>query len=145
MARTAARQLGIEFIEREARSVDELRTSLRTLKTGEGDALFIVSDGMVISQAQLIVDVAQSNKLMTMFTERSSVVRGGLSSYGVNYYTIGRLAAKYVHKVLLGASPADLPVERSDRLELVINARIAREMGLTIPREVLVQADEVIK
>jgi ABC-type uncharacterized transport system substrate-binding protein len=76
---------------------------------------------------------------------RSDVVGGGLASYGPSYYAVGRLAATYVHRVLLGASPADLPVQRFDRFELVLNGRTAREIGLTIPPSVLVRADEVIK
>jgi len=63
----------------------------------------------------------------------------------VNYYAVGRLAAKYVHRVLLGTSPAELPVERIDRLELVINLKTARALGLTIPQSVLGRADEVIQ
>jgi len=96
---------------------------------------------MVISQAQSILDAAKAKKLLTMFTDRSDVVSGGLASYGPNYYAVGRLAAAYVHRV----SPADLPVERFDRFELVLNARAAREIGFTIPTSVLVRADEVIK
>jgi putative ABC transport system substrate-binding protein len=100
---------------------------------------------MVISQAQLFVEAAKAKKVPTMFNDRSMVVGGGLASYGVSYYAVGRLAATYVHRVLLGASPADLPVERFDRFELVLNARTARDIGLTIPPSVLVRADEVIK
>jgi putative ABC transport system substrate-binding protein len=141
----AAQQLGIEFVEQEVRSVEELRAALRTLKTEERDALFLVGDAMVISQAQWIVETAKAKKLLTMFTNRSDVLAGGLASYGPSYYAVGRLAATYVHRVLLGASPADLPVERFDRFELVLNARTAREIGLTIPPAVLIRADEVIK
>jgi putative ABC transport system substrate-binding protein len=143
--KAAAHQLGIEFVEQEVRSVEELRAALRTLKTEEGDALFLVGDAMVISQAQLIVDTAKAKKLPTMFTNRSDVSGGGLASYGPSYYAVGRLAATYVHRVLLGASPADLPVERFDRFELVLNGRTAREIGLTIPASVLGRADEVIR
>ena len=143
--RAAAQQLGIEFVEQEVRSVEELRAALRTLKTEEADAIFLVGDAMVISQAQSIVDAAKAKKLLTMFTNRSDVVGGGLASYGPSYYAVGRLAATYVHRVLLGASPADLPVERFDRFELVLNARTAGEIGFTIPTSVLVRADEVIK
>lgn len=144
-ARAAAQQLGIEFVGREVRSVEELRAGLNALKTKEVDAIFSVSDGMVTSQAQLIVDTAKAKKLLTMFSNRSMTVAGGLASYGVSYYAVGRLAANYVHRVLLGATPADLPVERFERFELVLNARTAHEIGFTIPRPVLVRADEVIK
>lgn len=144
-ARRTAQQLGIGFLGREVHSIEELRTGLRTLESQEGDALFVVSDGMVISQSQLIVDVARAKRLPTMFGERSGVLAGGLASYGVNYRSVGHLAAKYVHKVLLGARPEDLPVERIDRFELVVNARTARELGLELPASVVIRAEEVIR
>ena len=80
-----------------------------------------------------------------MFTERTRVAAGGLASYGTSSYAVGRLAAKYVHRVLLGTSPADLPVERLDRFELVLNLKTAKAIGLTIPQSVLTRADEVIR
>ena len=144
VARDAARQLRIELVERHVRTVDELRAALRALKAGDADAIF-VWDGMVTSQTQLVVDTAKTKKLPTMFFERTSVVAGGLASYGTSYYALGRLAAKYVHRVLLGTSPADLPVERSDRFELVVNLKTAKALGLTIPQSVLGRADEVIE
>ena len=145
LARDAARRLRIEMVERHVRSVDELREGLRTLKAGEADALFYIGDGIVLSQAELVVETARTRKLPTMFTERTSVVAGGLAAYGTSYYAVGRLAAKHVHRVLLGTSPADLPVERVDRFELVINLKTAKALGLTIPPSVLGRADEVIQ
>jgi len=145
LAREAARRLRIELVERHVHSVDELRAGLRELKAGEADGIFLVPDAMVGSQSQLIVDTARTKKLPTMFYERTAVEAGGLASYGVNYYAVGRLAAKYVYRVLLGTSPAELPVERFDRLELVINLKTAKALGLTIPQSVLGRADEVIQ
>ena len=143
-AREAARRLRIELVERPVRAVDDLRESLRRLKGGEADALFVF-DPMVSSQVQLVVDAATMRKLATMFLERTSVAAGGLVSYGVSYDAIGRLAAKYVHRVLLGAYPADLPVEGFDRFELVINLKTAKALALTIPPSLLARADEVIQ
>jgi putative ABC transport system substrate-binding protein len=100
---------------------------------------------MVISQTALIIDTARAKKLPTMFTELESVAQGGLASYGVSYYAMGRLAAKFVQRVLLGANPGELPVEQVDRLCFAINLKAAKALGLTIPRSVLVQADEVIQ
>jgi len=144
-AREAARQLRIELVDRQVRSVDELRAGLRGLKAGETDAIFLVPDAMVNSQAQLIADTATAKKVPSMFYERTGVVGGGLASYGMSYYAVGRLTAKYVHRVLLGTSPADLPVEGFDRFELVINLRTAKALGLTIPQSVLGRADELIR
>ena len=144
-AREAARQLRIELLERYVRSVDELRTGVQRLKPGEVDALFVPIDAMLTSQAAFIADTAKIKKLPTMFYERTAVEAGGLASYGTSYYSVGRLAAKYVRQVLLGARPADLPVERSERFELVINLTTAKALGLTIPPALLQRADHVIE
>ena len=143
-AREATRRLGIELVERHVRSVDELRLGVRGLKAGEADAI-LVWDSMVVSQTQLLVETAKTKKLPTIFFDRTSVAAGGLASYGTSYYGVGRLAAKYVHHVLSGTSPADLPVERSDRFELVINLKTAKALGLTIPPSLLARADQVIE
>jgi putative ABC transport system substrate-binding protein len=80
-----------------------------------------------------------------MLFERSQVVNGGLASYGVSYHEAGRLSAKYIQRILAGASPKDLAVETLHKLELVVNLRTAKEIGLTIPPEVLARADRVIR
>jgi putative ABC transport system substrate-binding protein len=144
-AREAARQLKVELLERRVASVEELRVGLRALRAGEADAYLYVADAMVASQAALIIDTARAKKLPTMFTEQESVAQGGLASYGVSYSVIGRLAARYVHRILLGANPGDLPVEQLDRLYFVINLKTAKALGLTIPHSVLLRADEVIE
>jgi putative ABC transport system substrate-binding protein len=144
-AREAALQLRIELLERYVRSVDELRDALQRLKPGEVDALFVPLDSIVTSQAAFIADTAKTKRLPTMFYERTSVAAGGLASYGTSYYAVGRLAAKYVRQVLLGARPADLPVERSERFELVINLTTAKALGLTIPPSLLQRADQVLE
>jgi putative ABC transport system substrate-binding protein len=100
---------------------------------------------MVMSQMPLVVDTARAKKLPTMFQEHESVVFGGLASYGVSFSASGRLSARYVQRVLLGANPGELPVEQVDRLYFVINLKAAKELGLTIPQSVLLRADEVIQ
>jgi putative ABC transport system substrate-binding protein len=111
----------------------------------EADAYFYIGDAMVFSQAQFIIDAAKAKKLPTMFVDTSLAAQGALVSYGVSYYEAGRLSAKYVQRILAGASPRDLPVESLSRLELVVNLKTARELGITIPQSVLVRADEVIQ
>ncbi len=145
LVREAARQLRIEVVERHVRSVEELRAGLQALKPGEVDALAHVADAMVTSQTKLVVDTAKAKKLPTISNERSFASDGGLASYGVNNFAVGRQSAKYVHRVLLGTSPADLPVERADRFELVINLKTAKALGLTIPQSLLLRADQVIQ
>ena len=145
IARDAARQLKIELLERPVASIEELRAGLRALRPGEADAHLHVSDAMMTSQADLIIQTATAKRLPTMFQDKESVARGALASYGLSYYTIGRLLAKNVQRVLLGADPGALPVEQLDRLEFVINLKTAKAVGLTIPQSVLARADEVIQ
>ena len=145
VARETARQLKLELLERRVASVEELRVALRALRAGEADAYFSMPDGMVISQAALVVDAMSARKLPAMFAELDSVARGGLASYAVSYYALGRLAAKDVQRILLGANPGDLPVEQFDQLQLVINMKTAKALGLTIPPSLLQRADQVIE
>jgi putative ABC transport system substrate-binding protein len=145
VARDAARQLKVELLERRVASVEELRASPRALRSGEADAYLSGADAMVVSQTAFIIDTARAKKLPTMFTELDSPVKGGLASYGVSYYAMGRLSARYVQRILLGANPGDLPVEQVDKLDFVINLKTARALGLTIPQSLLLRADEVIR
>ncbi|MGH7793387.1 MAG: ABC transporter substrate-binding protein [Candidatus Binatia bacterium] len=143
--REAARYFQVEFVERHVASVKELQAGLQALKAGEADAYFLTPDSMVNSQVQLIIDTAKAKRLATMFQELSSVVNGGLASYGVSYHEAGRLSAKYIQRILAGTNPKELPVETVDKLELVINLKTAKDIGLTIPPNVLARADRVIK
>jgi putative ABC transport system substrate-binding protein len=144
LAREAARQFRVQLVERHATSVEELRQALQALKAKEVDAYFYISDAMMTSQAQLVIDMATSKKLPTMFPEQGFVAMGGLASYGQNFYEIGWLSAKYVQKVMTGA-PQDLRVETVDKFELIMNLKTAKQIGLTIPPNVLARADKVIK
>jgi putative tryptophan/tyrosine transport system substrate-binding protein len=143
--REAAQKLGVQLVERRVGTVDELRRSLRELKPREMDAFFQVSDAMVTSQAAMVIDVARTLKLPTMFYEESLVARGALASYGQNYRESGRITAKHVQKILAGVPPKDVPVENYDKIALVLNLRVAREIGLAIPAAVRYRADTVVE
>jgi len=143
--RDEAKRLGIKFVERHVASVEELRKALQGLKAGQADAYFYTPDAMVASQVQLIIDTARARKLPTMFHEQSLVAKGALASYGQNFHEIGRLSAKYVQRILNGAHPRDLRVETVDHVELVISLKTAKQLGVTIPPEVLARAKKVIK
>ncbi len=144
IARDAAQRLQVELVERRIASVEELRVGLRALRPGEADALLVI-DSIMITQSELVMETGKAKRLPTMFEDRGSVAKGGLASYGVDYYAAGRLSAKQVQRILLGANPGDLPVEQVDRVHLGINLKTARALGLTIPQSVLVRADEVIE
>ena len=145
LARYAGKQFGVQLVERHATSVEELRQRVGAFKAKEADAYFYTTDVIVTSQAQLVTDMAMSKKLPTMFSEQSLVAMGGLASYGQNYHETGRLSAKYVQKVMTGAHPGDLRVETVDKFELVINLKTAKQIGLTIPPNLLVRAEKVIR
>ena len=144
-AREAAQHLGVQLVERHVRSIEELRRGLEALKPREVDAYFEISDPLVNNQAQLIIDAARTHRLPTMFWEHSPVVTGGLAGYGENFREIGRRSAKYVQRILAGTLPKDLPVENYDKIELALNLRTAREIGLTIPPAIRAVADKVIQ
>jgi ABC-type uncharacterized transport system substrate-binding protein len=92
-----------------------------------------------------IIDLAAKHRLATIYPNQSYVQAGGLISYGVNYPTVYRRAAVYIHKILSGAKPGDLPIEQPTKFELVINLKTAKALGLTIPPSLLGRADEVIQ
>jgi putative ABC transport system substrate-binding protein len=145
LAREAAQQMGLQLVERHVASVEELQTGVRALRAGEVDAYLAVSDAIASNQAQLIVDTARVKKFATMLDFLSHVTKGGLASYAVSFHETGRLSAKYVQRILTGVKPQDLPVQGIDKIELVINLKTAKEIGLTVPQSVLYRADKVIK
>jgi putative ABC transport system substrate-binding protein len=144
-AREAARQTGVQFVERHIASVEELQKGLGALRTGEVDAFFELSDALVQINDQLIIDRTRDIKLPGMFNNQSSVIKGGLASYSASRYEIGRLSAKYVRRLIAGVKPKDLPVEAVRKIDLVINLKTAKQIGLTIPQWLLMKADKVIR
>ena len=97
------------------------------------------------SQRVRVVDLAAKNRLPVMYGQSETVEAGGLTSYGPSFREFSRRAAYYVDKILKGTKPADLPVEQPKKFEFVINLKAAKQIGLTIPPNVLVRADRVIK
>ena len=97
------------------------------------------------SEGTHISEFAVKNRLPAIYGTRQSVEAGGLMFYGVNTTDLDRRSAIYVDKILKGAKPADLPVEQPKKFEFIINLKAAKEIGLTIPPNVLVRADKVIK
>lgn len=145
LAREAAQKMGLQLVERHIASVEELRKAVGALKAGEVDAYLAVSDAIASTQAKLIIDTAMVKKWPTMLDFLSHVAMGGLVSYAVSFHEMGRLSAKYVQRILTGVKPQDLPVEGVDKIELVINLNTAKQIGLTIPPNVLARADKVIR
>lgn len=144
-AEEAARQLRIDLVERHVMSVEQLRQGMTALRTQDADAYFYVNDAMVTSQSQFIIDTARAKKLPTMFATPTLCKQGALVCYGVSFHEWGRVSARYVQRILTGADPQSLPVESLSRVELVVNSKTAREIGVTIPQDLLLRADEVIQ
>ena len=142
---TAARDLGISLIQVEASTVRDLDTNLRGLLSRRPDALIATNDSFLLSQLHEIIDILESNRIPAMFSAREFVLAGGLMSYSASVPNLFRLSATYVHKILQGSKPSDLPVEQPTKFELVLNLKTAKTLGLTFPQTLLATADEVIE
>ncbi len=145
IAEVAATNLGLHVAAYPIKNDKELKDSINRFKKKEGDALYHVSDVLVQSQADFIFRVARQKKLPTMFGRSVWAIRGSLAGYGPNYFEMGRQAASLVDKLLKGARPENLPIERAKKFDLFINLRTASIIGITIPQEVLSRADKIIR
>lgn len=141
----AARQLGLELQSVGIRSPDDLEGAFATIARSKAGALSVLSDAFMASNRMLIVGLALKSRLPSIFPSDGYVKAGGLMSYGPNIPVMFHRAATYVDKILKGTKPADLPVEQPTKFELVINLNTAKQIGLTIPQEVLYRADKVIR
>jgi putative ABC transport system substrate-binding protein len=99
----------------------------------------------MFSQRTRTAEIAAKHKLPTMYSQSLWVEAGGLMSYGTHFPDLWRRAATYVDKILKGAKPADLPVEQPTKFEFIVNLKAAKQIGLTIPPNVLMRADKVIR
>jgi|SRR5262249_24814755 len=143
-AKAAAGTLSIEVTTLEIRGAEEIAPALETLK-GRADALYICTDPLLNTHRIRINTLANVARLPTMHGQREFVEAGGLISYGPSYPNLFRRAGDYVDKILRGAKPGELPVERPTKFDLVINLTTAKALGLTIPEPFLLRADEVIE
>jgi len=139
-----ARSLGLEATTFEIRRTDEITPAFEAL-TGRMDALYVLTDMLVLDSRVRINTLALGSKLPTMHGAREYVEAGGLMSYGTSYTAQFQRAADYVDKILRGAKPSDIPVEQPTKFELVVNLTTAKALGLTIPESFLLRADEVIE
>jgi len=123
----------------------ELETVFRAALNERVDAVVALAGTVIIAQRAQIAELAIKSRLPAIYERREYVEAGGLMSYGVSITDLDRRAATYVDKILKGAKPADLPVEQPKKFEFIINLKAAKQIGLTIPPNVLARADKVIK
>jgi len=124
----------------------DFETAFREASKGRADAVLMLAGGEIFSPHRTeIVELAVKSQLPAIYRNREDVEAGGLMTYGVSLTDLDRRAATYVDKILKGAKPADLPVEQPTKFELWINLKAAKQIGLTIPPNVLARADKVIK
>ncbi len=141
----AAAALGVQQLSLDVRAPEDIETAFRAAGKGRADAVLVLPSFLLTSQRKQLVDLAAKSRFPAIYDRREFVEDGGLMTYAVSSTDLFRRAATYVDKILKGAKPADLPVEQPTKFELVINLKAARQIGLTIPPNVLARADKVIR
>jgi putative ABC transport system substrate-binding protein len=144
-AEYAAQTLGMQLQFVPANSPDEITGTFSAITRDHADALCVFPSPMLFGEYGRIVDIVAKKRLPTIYAAREGVELGGLMSYGANLADLARQTAPYVDKILKGAKPAELPVQQPTKFELVINLKAAKALDLTITRDFLLIADEVIE
>jgi putative ABC transport system substrate-binding protein len=142
---SAGKRLGVKLVSAEVREPNDLDTAFELLSNEHVQAVVVLADAMLFQERQRVAELAAAARLPAVYGFRDHVDAGGLISYGVNYAENFRHAAIYVIKILNGGKPSDLPVEFPSKLELVINLKAAKALGLDIPPTLLARADEAIE
>ena len=140
-----ARELGLQLHSMEVSSADKYETAFKEATKAGSGALVWMDSPVGSANQRLIVDLAEKYQLPAIYARRAVVENGGLMSYGINREEAFRRTAVFVDKILKGTRPADIPVEQPTKFEFVINLKTAKQIGLTIPPNVLARADRVIK
>jgi len=142
---TAAYALGLTIQSWEVQGTDDFDRVLAAMGKQRSDGLYVPGGPVMRENEKRTAGFALKNRLPSMYNRREAVAAGGLMSYGADLVDSYRRVAYYVDRILKGAKPADLPVEQPTKVELVINLKTAKQIGLTIPQKVLARADKVIK
>ena len=141
----AAGAFGVKVQYLDVRDPKDIDTAFRATGKGRADAILVLTSPVFNPYRTEIADLAVKNRLPAIYSTPEFVEDGGLMTYGVSLTDLYRRAATYVDKILKGAKPVDLPVEQPTKFEFIINLKAAKQIGLTIPPNVLVRADKVIK
>ena len=143
--RAASQQFGLPLLSLEVKEPEDFDAVFATAIAHQVTALIVLRDPFMVRHRTRIAELAQQHRLPAMYETRDFLEAGGLMAYGPNLAVLYRQSASYVDKILKGAKPGDLPVQRPLTFELVINLKAARAIGLTIPQGLLVQATDVIQ
>ena len=139
----AAFGVQIQFVD--LQSPKQIDAAFQTAINGRADALFVLGNPILNPHRARVVELAVKNRLPATYARPEFVEAGGLMTHGVSYTDLHRRAAVFVDKILKGAKPADPPVEQPTKFELVVNLKAAKQIGLTIPPNVLARADKIIR
>lgn len=143
--REGAERTGFKIVEVKATSLKELQQVTATITNKVADAIFTQPDPLISANVELVIKQSIKAKLPMLPTLIPSVRSGGLATYGPDYFALGEQGAALVDRILKGAKPSSIPIEQPDKLVLAINLKTAKTIGLKIPREILLRADEVIE
>ncbi len=141
----AAGAFGVQHQYLDVGDPKDIETVFQSARKGRADAVLVLASRVLTSQRTQLANLAVKYRLPAIYPQSEWIEDGGLMSYGVSFTDLFRRAATYVDKILKGTNPTDLPVEQPIRFELVINLKAARQIGLTIPPNVLARADKVIR
>lgn len=142
IAKEAAKELGLEIVESTVTNSSEVQQIAHAL--GERvEAIYVPTDNIIASSIASVVAVAEANKLPIIAGERAHVEAGALATIGIDYYKLGRQTGEMAIRVLNGADPATMPIEKQETMDIVINKSAAEKIGLTIPEEILKDAEIV--
>ena len=141
----AAGALGVQVQSLDVLGPKDIETAFRAATKARADALVVLPSPVLTDQRTKLAALALKSRLPAIYFRLAFVEAGGLMSYGTSFTDLSRRAATYVDKILKGTKPADLPVEQPTKFELMINLKTAKQIGLTIPPNVLARADRVIK
>jgi len=141
----AAKQFKVRIQQVDVLKSEDIETAFRAAATGRADGVLTLTSAILRSQRAQLADLAVKNRIPAIYNDIQFVEAGGLIFYGVSFRDLDRHAASFVDKILKGAKPGDLPIEQPTKFELVINLKVAKQIGLTIAPNVLARADRVIR
>ncbi len=144
-ARNVCKTMGMSYVEKEARSQEELLKIISSIKKSDADGILHIVNALLVANNKILIDRAKKEKIPYFATDSEIVEEGALANYGPSFYDIGKQSARLVDKVLMGVKPGTIPVEAPDKYDFIINLKTAKAIDIKIPENVLSMATRVIK